>query len=327
MKKTIYIFSSGKLQRKDNSLILINKNGKSYIPIEVVSDMYVFGEITINSSLLNFLSQKNILIHFFNYYGFYTGTFYPKETKIAGKILVAQVKHYLDKDLRLDIAKRIINSASYNIFRNLRYYNGRNKNLEKELKIIEKLRLEIDNQNTISSLMGIEGNIRENYYTSWNKIVDYKFEKRIKKPPDNIINTLISFVNSLIYTTTLSEIYKTYLNPTISFLHEPGERRFSLSLDISEIFKPLIVDRMIFTLLNKKMITEKDFLEKLNGLYLKESARKIILKEYDERLNRKIFHKELKKNVSYKFLIRLECYKIIKHLLKDKEYEGFKLWW
>ncbi|WP_129409295.1 type I-B CRISPR-associated endonuclease Cas1b [Marinitoga lauensis] len=327
MKRSIYIFSSGKLQRKDNSLILINKNGKSYIPIEVVDDIYVFSEIALNSKLLDFLSQKNILVHFFNYYGYYSGSYIPKEKQISGKILIKQVEYYLDNMKRLYLAKKIIEAASFNIFRNLRYYNSRKENLKTYINEITYLRKKIEAQNNISQLMGIEGNIRETYYMSWENIIDHPLEKRIKRPPDNIVNTLISFINSLIYTTTLSEIYKTYLNPTISYLHEPGERRFSLSLDVSEIFKPLIGDRLIFLLLNKKIIGEKDFVKELNGLYLKENARKTILKMYDEKLKNTIMHKSLNKKVSYKYLIRLECYKLIKHILGEKNYEGFMLWW
>ncbi len=124
---------------------------------------------------------------------------------------------------------------------------------------------------TINEIMGIEGNIRKIYYSTWNDIVkqDINFKKRVKRPPDNMINTLISFINSLIYTTTLGEIYKTQLNPTVSFLHEPGTKRFSLSLDISEIFKPLIGDRMIFSLLNKNQITEDDFEKESNFFIFK----------------------------------------------------------
>ena len=103
--------------------------------------------------------------------------------------------------------------------------------------------------------------------------------------------------------------------------------RFSLSLDIAEIFKPLIAERMIFSLLNKNMISEDDFEKESNYLYLKESARKIIVEEYDKRLQRTIKHKELNRDVSYRYLFRLECYKLIKHLTEEKEYEGFKIWW
>ena len=194
---------------------------------------------------------------------------------------------------------------------------------------IKILRENIKTVNTIQELMGTEGNIRKVYYGAWNKIVkqDIRFEKRIRRPPDNMINTLISFLNSMIYTTILSEIYKTQLNPTISFLHEPGERRFSLALDISEIFKPLIVDRLIFSILNKNEITESDFAEKSKGLYLKENARKKIVSKYDMYLKKTIKHKSLNRNVSYRYLIRLELYKLIKHIIGEKDYQGFRMWW
>ena len=142
-----------------------------------------------------------------------------------------------------------------------------------------------------------------------------------------MINSLISFINSLFYTTTVSEIYHTQLSPLISYLHEPGERRFSLSLDVSEVFKPLIVDRLIFSLLNKNQIKEDDFEKELNYLYLKDKAKRLILEEYDNRLKKTIRHKVLNKDVSYRYLIRLELYKLVKHLLGEKDYEGFKIWW
>lgn len=79
-------------------------------------------------------------------------------------------------------------------------------------------------------LMGIEGNIRQHYYACMECHCEpgVNFNKRMMHPPDNMINSLISFVNSLIYAKTLSEVYHTQLNPTISYLHEPGARRFSI---------------------------------------------------------------------------------------------------
>ena len=142
-----------------------------------------------------------------------------------------------------------------------------------------------------------------------------------------MINSLISFINTLVYTTVLSEIYHTQLTPLVSFLHQPGERRFPLSLDIAEIFKPVIADRLIFSILNKNQINDSDFQEELNYLYLKENARKIILQEYDNRLGTTIKHRDLGKEVSYRYLIRLELYKLVKHLIGEKEYDGFKIWW
>lgn len=330
MQQSYYIFTSGELHRKDDSLILINSEGKKYIPIERVYDIYVFATLTINTTLLSFLSQKKISIHFYNYYDFYIGSYYPKETLVSGKLLINQVEKYQNYEERMFIAQQFIEAASYNILRNLKYYNNREKDLTSYIDEIEELRKQIYLTYDIKQLMGVEGNIKKLYYSAWPIIINQKieFEKRVKRPPDNLINTLISFMNSIIYTKTLSEIYKTQLNPTISYLHEPSDKRFSLCLDVSEVFKPLIVDRTIFSLLNKNMITENDFYIDDGGYYrMKESSIKKVMKALEETLSRSIKHKDLNRDVSYKHLIRLELYKLIKHIINEKNYEGFKIWW
>ncbi|MEW6655075.1 MAG: type I-B CRISPR-associated endonuclease Cas1b, partial [Bacteroidota bacterium] len=273
--------------------------------------------------------QKEITLHLFNYYGYYSGSFYPREPYVSGKLLVKQVEHYTNAEKRTAIAKKFVEGAADNIRKSLQYYNARDKDLSYFIAKTEELMSNIDNTSNVQELMGIEGNIRSNYYFSWNLIIseEINFKKREKHPPTNPINALISFGNSLVYTSVLSEIYKTQLNPLISYLHEPGERRFSLALDLAEIFKPLLTDRIIFGLMNKNQIQEKHFSKELNACYLTEEGRKIYLREYDEKLKTTIQHRQLKKPVSYRHLIRLECYKLIKHILGEKEYKPFKIWW
>lgn len=330
MGETFYIIKDGDLKRKDNSVIITSLEGDiKNLKAEVADEIYLFGEVSLNTKLLNFISQKGIVLHVFNYYGFYSGSYYPRETNVSGYLLVQQVRTYDNPENRLRIAKEILKASSHNIYRNIRYYNNRGNDLKEQMLQIDSLINRLEYGNSINAVMGIEGNIRKTYYSCWNDIVkqDINFTKRVKRPPDNMINTLMSFVNSLIYTTTLSEIYKTQLNPTISFLHEPGVKRFSLALDIAEIFKPLIGDRMIFSLLNKNQITEDDFEKESNFLYLKEKGKRTILMEYDNRLETTIAHKELGRSVSYRYLIRLECYKLIKDIIGEKEYSGFRIWW
>ena len=285
--------------------------------------------MTYNSKLFDFVSQQGILIHMYNYYGFYSGTFYPKEKYISGKLLVKQVEAYIDYSKRLGLAQEFIDSASYNILRNLKYYQNRGKELKNYIADIEELRKQIFETKTIEELMGVEGNIRKIYYDSWKVIINQEidFDKRVKRPPDNMMNSLISFLNTVVYTKTLSQIYQTQLNPTISYLHEPSERRFSLALDVSEIFKPLIVDRTIFSLLNKNVITEDDFEQELNFLKLKDSSRKKVLQELENSLSRTIMHRSIKRKVSYEHLIKLELYKLIRYFIEDETYNGFKIWW
>lgn len=328
MKRNYYIFSNGRIKRKDNTVFFETETENKPIPVNDIESIYIFGEIDFNSKAVNFLCQNNITIHVFNYYGFYTGSFYPREYLQSGFLLVKQVEKYIKTSERIKIAREFIKAASFNILKNLKYYE-RKKDLSNFIEIMESERAKIDETSNIQELMGIEGRIRDIYYDTFGTITDEKFDfkKRTKNPPDNAMNALISFGNSLMYSTVLSEIYHTQLNPTVSYLHEPGQRRFSLSLDISEIFKPVIVDRLIFKMINENMIREDDFIKDLNYCYLDEKGKKLFVKEYNEKLDTTINHRKLGRSVSYRHLIRLECYKLIKHLSDMEEYEGFKAWW
>ncbi len=329
-KRDYSIFSYGELKRNENSLKFINYEGiKKDIPINDIDNLYLFSELTFNTKLINFISKFEINMHFYNYYGFYTGSFYPKEVNNSGYLFINQVKYYTSKKKRLYLAQKILEAGIKNILKNLKYYNNRNKKLENEISKIKELLYKINTTNSIFELMGLEGNIRKIYYCAFNIIIDkdINFKKRVRQPPDNIINCLISFVNSLLYTMILGEIYKTQLTPLVSFLHQPGVKKFPLSLDIAEIFKPIIADKLIFSLLNKNLINESCFERGLNFTYLNEKGRKIVKREFDNKLSVKIFHRDLRRKVSYKYLLRLELYKIIKHIIGEKDYNGFVMWW
>ncbi|MDR0911086.1 MAG: type I-B CRISPR-associated endonuclease Cas1b [Methanobrevibacter sp.] len=320
-KKNYYLLSEGKLQRKENTIYFVNENGKKPIPINKIYAVYCYGQISISSQVINIFSKNGIPIHFFNYYGFYNGSYYPREKLLSGDLLVKQAATYLDENKRLELAKLFVEGAAKNILKVLAYYKIESK-IKETLKDLKKCKL-------ITEVMNVEGRIRAEYYEKFDEILpeEFKMEGRSRQPPKNMLNALISFGNSMMYSTTLSEIYNTQLNPTISFLHEPSERRFSLSLDLSEIFKPIFVDRMIFYLINKKVITKDDFDQELNCCLLNDTGRAKFVQEYNKRLEKTIKHRELNKNVSYRRLIRLEAYKLIKHILGTKKYEPFVIWW
>ncbi len=335
MKKSYYLFNPGRLSRKDNTLKFTpvdedgNEGQPKYIPVETVDNLYVFGSLDANSALYNFLGKNCVSVHFFDYYEHYTGSFCPKEYLLAGKMQIEQTRTFLDKKRRLHLAQNTIAAASHNMLKNLRYYHNRDKDLLLPITQIESYQQSIGDTMHTQELMGLEGNIRQAYYSAFDVILnDHSMGNRTKQPPLNEVNTLISFGNMMCYSACLDAIYHTQLNPTISFLHEPGVRRFSLALDLAEVFKPILVDRLIFRVLNKKEIQSKDFDIKLNGCVLKDGARKTFSKAWDERLNETIQHRSLKKHVSYKHLIRLECYKLAKYMLKmEPEYKPLKMWW
>lgn len=328
MGSTRYIASMGELSRKDNSLCF-RKNGKNvYIPVEDTKEIYCLNEVTINSKLLDFLSSNNIILHFFNYNGGYSGTFYPRNKYNSGRLLVKQVQAFTEN--RLTIAKSIVKGIGINIYEVLYHYYKHNK---KEVKVtIDWIKKEffnrVDVSDNIKELMAIEGEVWQRFYADFKYILpeDFIMSKRVKRPPDNPINALISFGNTLLYTKTISSIYRTHLDQRISFLHEPSEGRFSLSLDISEVFKPVIVYKTIFDLVNNKILkVEKHFEKKVNYCLLNEEGRNIFITAFQERLESVFQHPKLKRKVSYQTAIKLDCYKLIKYIMEGKEFIPFSL--
>jgi len=335
MKQPKYLFNAGRMSRKDNTLKFTpvdedgNEGQPRYLPIEQIDDLYVFGSLDANSALFNFLGQNGISVHFFDYYENYTGSFMAREYLLAGKMQVEQTKAYLSAKKRIVVAQRLVEGAGANILRLLKYQNNRQRDVATAIAVIEQLLTSVPGTTDVPALMGIEGNIRQTYYSTFDTIVGETFcmDGRSKRPPQNELNALISFGNTLCYTKCLSTIYHTQLNPTISFLHEPGARRYSLALDIAEIFKPILVDRLIFRMINKRQLQPTDFRLEIGGCVMKDAARKRFVQGFDEQMKETIKHRSLGRSVSYRHLIKLECYKLQKHLLGIEEYKPFKAWW
>ncbi len=325
MGSTRYIMSCGELTRKDNSLCF-RKDGKNvYIPIENTKEIYCLNEVSVNTKLLDFLSSNHVIMHFFNYYGSYSGTYYPRDQYCSGKLLIKQVKAF--ENQRTDIAKAIVHGIGDNIYEILYHYYKHDK---KEVKptadwIRKEFHKCVDSAQTIAEVMSVEGEAWARFYSNFKYFLpeDFVMNKRVKRPPDNPINALISFGNTLLYTKTVSTIYRTHLDQRISFLHEPSEGRFSLSLDMCEVFKPVIVYRTIFDLVNNKRLqVEKHFEKKVNYCILNEDGHKIFIEAFEQRLETVFYHERLKRKITYRTAMKLDCYKFI---LEGKEFVPFSI--
>ncbi len=328
MGSTRYITSMGELTRKDNSLCFRKEGKNVYIPIENTKEIYCLNEVTINTKLLDFLSKNHVVIHFFNYYEGYSGTFYPRDHYMSGKLLIKQVEAFQHK--RLDIAKAIVKGIGENIYEVMyHYYKHDKKDVKRTLDWIRKeFYHQIQEIENVKSLMTLEGEVWSRFYSDFKYFLpdDFIMNKRVRRPPDNPMNAMVSFGNTLLYGKTISAIYQTHLDQRIRYLHEPSEGRFSLSLDMSEVFKPVIVYRTIFELVNNRKIqVTKHFEKKLNYCLLNETGRKLFIEAFEGRMESVYQHPALKRKVSYRTAIKLDCYKLIKYILEEKEFVPFSL--
>jgi len=359
MKKNFYILRNGKIIRKQNTVYFISRKEsgdepgfmeeidgeefesgipdvtenpeyeKRVLPVEQIGAIFAYGRVSITSGAISFLSKHGIPLHFFGYYGEYESTLFPKESLLSGEMHLLQARFHSDPERRMEIAGLFVSGAAQNMLKNLQYHQNQGKDLNGAIAEIGSTLENLQGCRTIPELMASEGSIRNCYYSAFDTILgqDFSFGSRSRRPPRNPVNAMISFGNSLVYAATINAIYHTQLDQTISFLHEPSERRFSLALDISEIFKPLFVDRTIFKLVNKKMISEKDFDLNLGACLLNDSGRRLFIEEFNRRMETTIRHRTLKRKVSYGRLPYLECLKLCKHLMGIRKYEPFVIWW
>ncbi|NJE01779.1 type I-B CRISPR-associated endonuclease Cas1b [Thermococcus sp. JdF3] len=323
-KRSITLLSDGTLFRRENTLYFENERGRKPLAVEGIYDIYVYGHVNITSQALHFLAQKGIAVHFFNHYGYYDGSFYPKEKLHSGDLVIRQAEHYLDREKRLKLAKLFVRGSALNMEKNLKRWKVGDGFPE----LLEELFEELEDARKITEVMNVEARIRGEYYARWDGHLPegFKIVKRTRRPPENEMNALISFLNSRLYATIVSELYNTQLVPTVSYLHEPGERRFSLALDLSEIFKPIISDRIANRLVKQGIIRKEHFRSELNGVLLTGDGMKKVLSEYEKELAKSVKHPTLGRNVTKKRLIRLEAYKLIKHLVGVREYEPLVAW-
>ncbi len=330
MQKTLYLFQSGCLKRKGNTICVETEEAKRYFPVTGVRDIFIFGEVDVNKKFLEFAHENEIILHFFGFHGHYVGSFYPREHYNSGYMILKQAEHYLDFEKRMQLSKQFVGGALANILQVLRYYQNRGRKVQEQLAAIANIYHKCANSCSIEELMALEGNARTHYYSSFNQIIgdeDFQYRSRSRRPPADPLNALVSFGNTLVYMKVLTEIYKTHLDPRIGFLHATNFRRFSLNLDVAEIFKPILADRVLFSLVGKKIINKTHFEQRGGASLLNEEGRRLYLQEFEEKLASTFYHRRLKRNISYQSLIRMELYKLEKHFIGEQPYQPFVSRW
>ena len=330
--KNIYILSIGKLVRKHNNLYFITKDKKKKpVAIENISNIFVLNRVSITYSAIKLLMDKRILAHFFyenpkRGIFYYLGTLFPRQVTKSGEILLKQVESYKNIERRCEISLELIDAIRYNCVKVLEKYSI------EEVKVLRRINVQkefeeslADWKDALNIVRGLESKIWQVFYQGLDKVLKtYKLERRTRRPPKNEANAIVNFLNMILYSITLSEIYKTHLDPTISFLHEVRERRFSLALDLSEPFKPIITFRILIWLVNQGIIKDTHFVKGLGGILLNEFGKRVVLKELNERLKQTIKLKDRGRK-SLRYLIRAQAYNLEKALVDDRKFKAFRL--
>lgn len=324
--RTHFILNNGLLRRQDNNIYFdrFDENGEvvktKIIPINAIDEIYILAKVEFDSYTIAFLSNNNILLHFFSPYQSFRGNFFPNTPNSVNKsgfVLLQQLRAFDNKKHRLFIAKQITNGQ---------IKNGTYNCIKRGVEFDEKIYLDrLKEARDIQAIMAVEGSFKKNYYQAWNEIIknqrSFKFTIRSKRPPADKINALISYVNVRVYNIVLSEIYKTELDPRIGFLHEPNYRSLSLHLDVAEIFKPIIGDNLIFSILNREQIIPKSFVSNAGRLRFANEAIQTIELEMIKKLTTQITIN--KQRLTWRQVIRREVNRLKRNICEYSDYEPF----
>lgn len=319
--ETLFVSREARLRQRENTLAVTLDGKTRALPIEKVGHLVLLAESTLNTRLLTLCGKHGVRISIFDYYGYFKGSFEPIEKNPAGRVKLAQAELLLDEVQCLSLAREIVEGAIHNLRANLLYYRYRgNISLQPVIDEISRLAEGLPKAKTTTALMGFEGTIHQSYYAAW-KLIDpaLDFGSRVRRPPNNPINCLLSFLNQLTYTVVRHEVFKTHLEEAFSVLHSPlTAGRSSLSLDLAEPFKPILVDAIIFRLVRRRMIEDSWFDEHEGICLLTETGRRHVTEQFAARLE------ESYQGRSFREWIYREGLAIERHLLDVAEYESFK---
>lgn len=318
MIKNFYVLSEGILSADQFVFRFDSKNKLTRLPVETVAGINLYGGVSITSGALKLAGEHNIPLHLFGYYGNYMGSYWPKEAYFSGDLTIKQALLFSDNSKRIYLASELVKG----IFRNMR-------NLLKKFGAdVTEFRLNLDDE-SINSIMLSEARMRKDYYLLLDSIIPdpFKINTREKRPPTNYGNSLISFANSLLYSEFVTQARYTSINVTIPFYHSPESGRFALSLDLSEVFKPGLVDRLILSLIKQGIIhgSTDHFNSVGNGILLNERGRKIFIENWESWLDSASYNDKLKRKVSHRELIRMEIHKFVKEVEGIESYKTIKL--
>jgi CRISPR-associated protein Cas1 len=318
--ETLFVSRGARLRQRENTLTITLDGRTRAFPVEKIGHLVLLAESDLNSRLLTLCGRHGVRLSVFDYYGYFKGAFEPVEKNPAGRVKLTQARLLLDDARRMVLARELVRGAAHNMRANLLYYQYRGKTeLERQTQAMQKQMEKIAGAQDTATLMGIEGNLHQWYYEGW-KLINPRldFGPRVRRPPNNPINCLLSFLNQLTYTVVRHELFKTHLEEGFSFLHSPGTGRSSLSLDLSEPFKPVLVDMLIFRMVGRNMIDASWFEQHDGVCLLTETGRRNVAEQFSIRLEERYQERSLRE------WIYREALAIERHLLEVAEYESFK---
>lgn len=331
MKKllnTLYITRQESYLHKERETIVIKQGDDKLgqFPALTVGNILCFGQISVSPFLMGFCAEQGIGLAFYTEYGRFLARVQGRQT---GNVLLRREQYRwaddADKSVavaRLMVAAKIANSRSV-LLREVRNH-GANAALEEAATRLAVSLRRARHARTVEEAMGIEGDAASTYFAVFNELLrgsGFAFGGRVRRPPTDAVNALLSFVYSLITQECASALQGVGLDPFVGFLHKDRPGRVSLALDLLEEFRASWADRFVLTLINRRQVQLSDFVTEASGaVRLTDDARKNLLVAYQERKQVEIMHPYLDEQIPIGLLPHCQAMLLARHIRGDTQY-------
>lgn len=336
---TLYVTSENSYLSLDGENVVILSEGTEMgrIPLHNLEGIVSFGYRGTSPALMGACVERNISLNYLSPQGKFLARVCGKT---RGNVILREQQFISSKDdaVSLEIAKNNILGKVYNarwvLKRAVRDHSmqidvQRVENASDQM--LEQLKL-IKNSTSKDELRGYEGKAASTYFSVFEELVlqqkqDFTFHGRTKRPPLDEMNAMMSFVYTLLANMYVSALECVGLDPCIGYLHTERPGRASLALDMMEELRPVLADRFVLSIVNKRMITTRYFIRKENGaVLLSEHGRKIILTEWQNRKKEVITHPFLQEKVEWGVVPYVQAMLLARYLRGDLDgYPAF-LW-
>ncbi len=328
---TLYITTPESYLSKDGENVLVRVGGeeKFRIPIHNIEGIVCFGQISMSPSLMGLCTDHNVGISFLSDYGRFLGRV---SGKIRGNVILRREQYRLaDSERSLEPARLFISGKIANcravINRTLRDHatetnTGPLTEAADLLHIRQKQALKAPDKNV---LRGYEGDSAMTYFSVFkymivSQIENFPFAGRNRRPPKDNVNALLSFIYTLLGHDIQSALETVGLDPYVGFLHTDRPGRISLALDLMEELRPYLADRLVLSLINRRQITAKGFLNRDDsGVIMDNDTRKEVLTAWQKRKMEEIRHPFLDETISIGLLPHVQSLLLARYLRGDLE--------
>jgi len=324
----LYLLEQGAKLEKESKRLVVRKDDKILleIPEFKVDRVLLFGNIQITTQAMKFLLESGIETSLFTIYGRLIGRLLPVQSKNV-LLRIAQFEKTRDEEFKLKFSKIIVEGKIRNAKTFLQKYarNHPEVDFRDSLAGLDVCLDEISRKTRVSSLIGVEGRASAIYFETFGKMLrrEFQFEKRIRRPPKDPVNSLLGLGYTLITNEMFSVLTSIGFDPYIGFLHGIEYGRPSLSLDLIEEFRHTIVDRLTLELINKAILTQDDFEEKDEGVYLKQGSRKKYFLHYERRMLTSFQNPLDNSEINYRKLFYQQAQRLSKTIQGNIPYEPF----